>query len=157
MCTCITFCWIRHLFSTTLIGTVTFGKRELCLLVLHSAGQDSCLALLCWPLGIWWSRVMCACITFCWIRQLWNTTLTGPVAFFWSRIMCKCITFCWFKQLFNTTLIGPMTFRGRELCVLVLHSAGTNSYLTLLWLVSWYLEDERYVCLYYILLHQTVI
>ena len=34
MCTCITFCWIRQLFSTALIGPVTFGGRELCVLAL---------------------------------------------------------------------------------------------------------------------------
>jgi hypothetical protein len=41
MCTCITFCRIRELFSTALIGPVTFGGRKLCLLVLHSAGPGS--------------------------------------------------------------------------------------------------------------------
>jgi hypothetical protein len=29
-------------------------------------------------------------------------------------------------------MIGPVAFGGRELCVLVLHSAGPGSYLTLL-------------------------
>jgi hypothetical protein len=128
MCTCITFCWIRQLFNSTLIGAVTFRRRELCLLVLHSAGQDSCLGLLCWPRDIWKTGVMCTCIIFCWIRQLLNTNLTGPVA-----------------------------FGGRELCVLVLYSAGSNIYLTLLCLVPWYLEDGSYLYLYYILLDQTVI
>ena len=103
MCTCITFCWTRQLFNTTLIGAVTFRRRELCLLVLHSAGQDSCLGLLCWPRDIWKTGVMCTCIIFCRIRQLLNTNLTGPVA------------------------LG-----GRESCVLVLYSAGSDSYLTLL-------------------------
>jgi hypothetical protein len=46
--------------------------------------------------------------------------------------MCTCITFCWTRQLSNTTLIDPVAFRGRELCVLVLHSTGPDSYLTLL-------------------------
>jgi hypothetical protein len=46
--------------------------------------------------------------------------------------MCTCITFCWIKQLCNTTLIGVVVFGGRELCVLVLHSAALDSYLTLL-------------------------
>jgi hypothetical protein len=46
--------------------------------------------------------------------------------------MCMCITFCWIRQLFNTTLTSPVTFGGRVLCVLVLHSAGPDSYLTLL-------------------------
>ena len=68
--------------------------------------------------------------------------------------MCTCITFCWTRQLFNTTLIGPVTFEGRELCVLVLHSAVPDSYLTLLLLVPWYLEEGSYV---YILLDLTVI
>jgi hypothetical protein len=47
-----------------------------------------------------------------------------------------------------------MTFEGRELCVLVLHSAVPDSYLTLLLLVPWYLEEGSYV---YILLDLTVI
>jgi hypothetical protein len=46
--------------------------------------------------------------------------------------MCTCITFCWIIELYNTTLIGPEAFGGRELCVLVLHSAGSDSYLGLL-------------------------
>jgi hypothetical protein len=46
--------------------------------------------------------------------------------------MCTCITFCWTRQLFNTTWIGPVAFVERELCVLVLHSAGPDSYFTLL-------------------------
>jgi hypothetical protein len=46
MCTCITFCWTRQLASTTLTGPVIFGVHELCILVLHSAGPDSYLALL---------------------------------------------------------------------------------------------------------------
>jgi hypothetical protein len=46
MCTCIIFCWIKHLFNTTLIGAVVFGGRELSVLVLHSAGPNSCLTLL---------------------------------------------------------------------------------------------------------------
>jgi hypothetical protein len=46
--------------------------------------------------------------------------------------MCTCITFCWIRQLANTTLTGPVAFGGRELCVLVLHSAGSDSYLALL-------------------------
>jgi hypothetical protein len=91
------------------------------------------------------------CITFCWTRQLFNTTLIGPVALEdgsylylyyilpdktvikqyidWSHgisrtgVMCTCITFYWTRQLFNTTLIVPMVFGERELCVLVIHSA----------------------------------
>jgi len=71
--------------------------------------------------------------------------------------MCTCVTLCWTRQLFNTALIGSVTFWGRELCVLVLHSAGPDSYLTLTSLVPWYWEDGSYVYLYYILLDQTVI
>ena len=41
--------------------------------------------------------------------------------------MCTCITFWWTKQLFKTTLTGPVAFGGRELCVLILHSAGSDS------------------------------
>jgi hypothetical protein len=50
--------------------------------------------------------------------------------------MCTCITFCWIGQLFNTTLTGPVTFGGRELCVLVLYVVGSDSYLCLLVLHS---------------------
>jgi hypothetical protein len=46
MCTCIIYLWTRQLFSTTLIGPVEFGGRELCVLELHSAGLDSYLILL---------------------------------------------------------------------------------------------------------------
>jgi hypothetical protein len=59
--------------------------------------------------------------------------------------MCTFITFCCTRQLFNTTLIGPMAFGGGELCVIVLHSAGPDSYLTLHELFPWHLEDGRYV------------
>jgi hypothetical protein len=46
--------------------------------------------------------------------------------------MCTSIILCWIRQIFNTTLIVPVAFGGRELCVLVLHSAGSESYLVLL-------------------------
>jgi hypothetical protein len=46
MCTCITFCWTRHLFKTTLTGPVAFGEREVCVLILDSAEPDSSLTLL---------------------------------------------------------------------------------------------------------------
>jgi hypothetical protein len=46
--------------------------------------------------------------------------------------MCTCITFCRTRQLFNTTLTDPVVFGGRELYVLVLHSAGSDSYLALI-------------------------
>jgi hypothetical protein len=46
--------------------------------------------------------------------------------------MCACIIFCLIRQLFNTTLTGHVAFGGWELCVLVLHSAGSDSYLTLI-------------------------
>jgi hypothetical protein len=71
--------------------------------------------------------------------------------------MCTCITFCWTRHVFNTTLIGPLAFKVRELCVLVLHSAGPDRYLTLLSLVPLLLEDDSYLYLYYILLDQRVI
>jgi len=146
----------RQLFNTTLNGPVSFELRELCVLVLHSAWPDSYLKLL------WLVR----CI-------------------FRTRDMCTCITFCWTRQLFNTTLIGLVAFGRREFCVFVLHSAGSDSYFTLLWLVRgiwrtgdictcitfcltrqlfsntlirpWHLEDGSYVYLYYILLDQTAI
>ena len=46
--------------------------------------------------------------------------------------MCTCITFCLTRQLLNSILIGPMAFRERELCVVVLHLGGPDSYLALL-------------------------
>jgi hypothetical protein len=46
--------------------------------------------------------------------------------------MGTCITFCWTRQLFDITLTGPVAFGGRELYVLVLHSAGSDSYLALI-------------------------
>jgi len=100
---CITSCWTRQLFNTTLIGSVAFEGRELCALVLHSAGPDMYLILL--RLALWRMK---------------------------DEVMITGITFCWTRQLFNTTLIGPVVFGERELCVLVLHCAGPDSYLTLL-------------------------
>jgi hypothetical protein len=38
--------------------------------------------------------------------------------------MCACVTFCWIRQLSSTTLTGPVTFGVRELCLCVLYSAG---------------------------------
>jgi hypothetical protein len=61
--------------------------------------------------------------------------------------MCTFITFCCTRQLFNTTLIGPVTFQGRELCVLVLHSAGLDSYLTFNELIPWHLKDSYIILL----------
>jgi hypothetical protein len=46
MSTCITCCWTRQLNNSILIGPVAFGEWELCVLLLHSAGPDSYLALL---------------------------------------------------------------------------------------------------------------
>ena len=46
--------------------------------------------------------------------------------------MCTCIIFCWIRHLFNITLTSPVALGGRELCVLLLHSAGSDSYLTLI-------------------------
>ena len=110
MCTCIIFCWIRQLFSTTLIGSMTFGGLISCVLVLYSAGPDNYLTLLSlvrwhledesyvylyyilldqtviyhyfdWSLGIWWTGLMCTCFILCWTRELFSPTLTGPVVF----------------------------------------------------------------------------
>jgi hypothetical protein len=47
------------------------------------------------------------CIIFCWIRELFSTTVIGLIAFGGTGVMCTCITFCSTRQLFNTTLIGP--------------------------------------------------
>ena len=120
MCTCTTFCWIRQLFTTNMNGLVVFVGRELFVLILHSAGSDSYLTYFDCSRDIW---SMCTSITFCWIRQLSNTTLTGPVTFgvcvlvlhyagsdsyltyfdrsrdIWS--MCTSSTFCWIGQLSN--------------------------------------------------------
>ena len=71
--------------------------------------------------------------------------------------MCTCITLCCSRELYNTALIGPVTVGGRELCVLVLHYAGPDSYLTLLRLATWHLQDGKFVYLYSILLDQTYI
>jgi len=68
----------RQLFNTTLNGQVSFEIRELCVLVLHSAWPDSYLKLLWLVRCIFRTRDMCTCITFCWTRQLFNTTLIGP-------------------------------------------------------------------------------
>jgi hypothetical protein len=46
MSTCITFCWTMQLANNALTGSVAFGVQELCVLLLHSAGSDSYLALL---------------------------------------------------------------------------------------------------------------
>ena len=51
MCTCITFCCTRHLSNTTLIGPVACGGRELCVLVLHSAGPDTYLIYFDWSVA----------------------------------------------------------------------------------------------------------
>jgi hypothetical protein len=49
--------------------------------------------------------------------------------------MCTCITFCWIRALFNTTLIGPVVFGGHGIYVLAFYSAGPDRYLTILQLV----------------------
>jgi hypothetical protein len=128
LCTCTIFCWIRELFNTTLTSPVAFGIRELCVLVLHSAGSDSYLTLL-------------------WLVP-WHLVVDNYVYLYYILLD---------QKLFSTTLIGPVAFGIRELCVLVWHSAGPDSYLTLLWLVPCHKEDGSYVCLYYILLDQRVI
>ena len=127
MCTCITFYWTRQLLNTTFIGPVAFGGRELYVLVLHSAGPDSYLALL--SLVPWhWEDERYVYLSyilldqtvmqhyFHWSRDIWRT-----------GAMCTCITFCWIRQLSNTTLTDPVKFGVQELCVLVLHSAGPDS------------------------------
>jgi hypothetical protein len=106
MCTCITFCLNGQLTNTTLIGPVAFAERELCeqmYLYYNLPGQTVNGHCFDWSCGIWRTRVVCTWITFCWTRQI-----------------------------FNTALIGPVVFGERELCVLVLHSGGPVSYLTLL-------------------------
>ena len=50
-----------------------------------------------------------------------------------------------------------MAFREQELCVIVLHLAGLDSYLKLLSLVQWHIEDDIYLYVYYILPDQTII
>ena len=78
---------------------MAFGGREICVLVLHSAGPDSYLTLL--------------------LLVRWHLEEGSYV---------YLITFYWTRHLFNTTLIGPMALGGRELCVLILHSVGPDSY-----------------------------
>jgi hypothetical protein len=157
MCTCNTFCWTRQLFNTTLIGPVGFRGRESWVLVLHSAEPDSYLTLLWmvpWHLEdgsyvyLYYIQLDQTVIQdyFDWCRRIW-----------WTIVMCTCIIFCSTRQLCNTTLTNPVAFGGRELCVLVLYSARPDSYVTLLWLIPWYLVDESYVYLHYILLDQKVI
>ena len=67
---------------------------------------------------------MCSCITFCWTRQLSNTTLIGPLAFGGRELCVLVLHSAWTRQLLNSILIGHMAFREQELCVIVLHSAG---------------------------------
>jgi hypothetical protein len=78
-------------------------------------------------------------------------TISSCEYFDWSRdisrtgVMCTFITFCCTRQLFNATLIGLVAFGGGELCVIVLHSAGPDSYLKLHELIPWHLVNGRYV------------
>ena len=105
-----------------------FGGRELCVLVLHSAGQDSystLLSLVPWHL------------------------VDESYVYLYYILLDKIVAYHYF--------IGLVTLGGRELCVLVLYSAGSDSYLTLLCLFPCHLEGGSYVCLCYILLDQTVI
>ena len=156
MCTFITFCWTRQLSSTTLIGPFALGERDLCVLVLHSAGPGRYLTLLSLVpllleddsyLYLYYILLDQRVIQHYFDRSLGNWR---------TRFMCTCITFCWTRYVFNTTLIGPLAFKVRELCVLVLNSAETDTYLILLSLVSQHWEDGSYEYLYYILLDQTV-
>ena len=132
MCICITFCWIRQLFTTTMNGPVVFGGRELCVLVLHSAGSDSYLTLL----GLVPWHLEDKSYVYLYYILLDNTVILHYL--YWSRAiwcrrgMCTCITFCSIRELINTTMIGRVAFGGRELCVLVLYSSGPDSYFALL-------------------------
>jgi hypothetical protein len=75
---------------------------------------------------------MCSCITFCWTRQLSNSTLTDPVTF-GVQELCVLVLYSSGPDSYLTLpLIGPVAFGGRELCVLVLYSAGSDSFLALL-------------------------
>ena len=49
MCTCITFCWTRHLSNTTLIGPVAFGGLELCVCYYILLDQTVTLHYFDWP------------------------------------------------------------------------------------------------------------
>jgi hypothetical protein len=51
------------------------------------------------------------------------------------------------RELFNTTLIDPVVFGGRDICVLVLHSAGPDSYLTLLSYITFIVSKKLSVIL----------
>jgi hypothetical protein len=57
--------------------------------------------------------------------------------------MCACVTFICTRQLSNITLIGPVAFGGGELCVLILHSAGPDSYLTLHEIIPWHIGGRE--------------
>jgi hypothetical protein len=127
MCTCIKLCWTRQLFCTTLIGSMTFGGLISCVLVLYSAGPASYLTLLSlvpWHLEdesyvyLYYILLDQTVIYhyFEWSRGIWRT-----------GAMCTDITFCWIRQLSNTTLTDPVKFGVQELCILVLHSAGPDS------------------------------
>ena len=112
MCTCVKFCWNRHLLNTTIIGLLALGGRELFVLVLHFAGTDSYLTLL-------------------WLVQ-WHWR---------AEVMCACITFCLTRQLFNSILMGPMAFGKRELYVVVLHSVPLH-FSSVCWSLVWDLRIE---------------
>jgi hypothetical protein len=91
---------------------------------------------------------MCICITFCLTWQLFSTTLIGPVTF-QGRELCVLLLHSAVPDSYLTLLlIGPVTFQGRELCVLVLHSAGLDSYLTFNELIPWHLKDSYIILLW---------
>jgi hypothetical protein len=62
---------------------------------------------------------MFMCTTYRWTSQISNTTLIGPVVFGGRELFVLVLHSA---GSYNTTLIGPVAFGGRELCVLVLHS-----------------------------------
>jgi hypothetical protein len=106
---------------------MTFGGLISCVPVLYSAGPDSYLTLLSlvpWHLEDERYEFLSYILLdqtvmqhyFHWSRDIWRT-----------GAMCTCITFCWIRQLSNTTLTDPVEFGVQELSVLVLHSAGPDS------------------------------
>ena len=130
MCTCITFYWTTQLLNTTLIGPWAFEGRELCVLVLHFAGPDT-QHILINPVAFG-ERELCVFVLHSAGPDSYLALLRLARGMWRTGVICTCITFCQTRQLLNIILIGPMAFRERVLCVFVLHSAGPDSYLTLL-------------------------
>jgi hypothetical protein len=118
---------VWYFFVFHYFGILAFGERELCVLVLHSAGPYIYLTLL-WLVHWTLENERCVLVLHS----------TGPDSY---------LTLLW---------LVPWRLKD-ECCVYLYYIlAGSDSYLTLLWLVPWRLKDESYVYLYYILLDQAI-